>query len=113
MKGPIQILGTHAALKLMNFTNNGCPVIATPLVYEGKPFIPVIFGPKTCSAFSTLGGKWDQWWDDLGRAWNRLDVGEDIFEMYQDWKAGFFASAAGLPRYNQSTAPAQQAGGEE
>lgn len=79
LKG-LSFLGLLAGVKFMTWSQDGAPVIATPLTLGGKPFMSNTLGQNRTSLFTCLFGKWEQYWDDLSSAWRRFDVSEAIFD---------------------------------
>jgi len=89
LKG-VGFLGLLAGVKFMTWTQDGAPVVATPLTLGGKPFISNSLGPNRVSLFFSLMGKWNQYWDDLGDAWRKFDVSEAFFENRVNLVKGFY-----------------------
>jgi len=89
LKG-ISHLGLAAGVKFMTWTQEGAPVVATPLTLGGKPFISNTLGSNKTSLFFSLFGKWNQYWDDLGSAWRKFDLSEAMFNARVDMAAGFY-----------------------
>ncbi len=79
LKG-IGFLAAWAGVKFAMWSQDGAPVIATPLSFGGKPFISMSLGPNKTSLIIGLFGKWKQYWDDLGDAWHKFDLAEEFFE---------------------------------
>jgi uncharacterized protein YcbK (DUF882 family) len=89
LKG-IGYLGVAAGVKFMTWTQDGAPVMATPLTLGGKPFLSNTLGPNRVSLFLSLFGKWNQYWDDLDDAWRKFDLSEAVYNTRVDMAAGFF-----------------------
>jgi uncharacterized protein YcbK (DUF882 family) len=83
-------LGWVAGVKLIKYTQDGVPVIATPLVLNGKPLMSVSMGQKSGSLFMQWHGQWKQYWDDLAVAWNKFDAAEAIFHTGLDIQESVF-----------------------
>jgi len=79
---PLGLLALSAGVKFMMWMQEGSPVIATPLTLEGKPFMSATLGQKRTSLFLCQYGKWVQYWDDLQVAWDKFDIGEEIFDSH-------------------------------
>lgn len=79
---PLAFLAVMGGVKFMMWAQEGSPVIATPLTLEGKPFMSVSLGQKRTSLTLALHGQWVQYWDDLGNAWDKFDVGETLFDAH-------------------------------
>lgn len=77
---PIPYLALVGGIKFGMWMQDGSPIIATPMSLGGKPFISVSLGQDRISMFTQLQGRWNQYWDDLGEAWRKLDIGETVFE---------------------------------
>jgi hypothetical protein len=60
-------------------TQEGTPVFTHPLMFAGKPFIPSAL-KKSGNLYTSTLGRWKQWWDDLGTAWDKLDVSEELYK---------------------------------
>jgi len=73
-------LAMSAGVKLSMWTQDGDPVVPTPLTLGGKPFMSVSLGPNQSSLFLNFYGKWVQYWDDLEDAWHKFDIAEEIFD---------------------------------
>jgi murein DD-endopeptidase MepM/ murein hydrolase activator NlpD len=76
---PIVLAGMMGAVKYALWSQEGDPVIATPLTLGGKPFLSVTLGQSSTSLFLSVAGKWRQYWDDLEAAWDRIDIGDELF----------------------------------
>jgi hypothetical protein len=89
LKG-IGFLAAWAGVKLAMWSQDGAPVLATPLSFGGKPFISMSLGPNKTSLILGLFGKWHQYWDDLGDAWHKFDLSEEIFEQRINMTEGIY-----------------------
>ena len=78
------LLALAGGVKLIKHTQDGVPVIATPLTLGGKPFMSVSMGQKRGSLMMQWNGQWEQHWDDVKKAWNKFDIAEAIFSDGQD-----------------------------
>jgi len=98
LKG-IGFLGLAAGVKFMMWSQEGAPVMATPLTLGGKPFLSNSLGPNRVSLFTSVNGKWNQYWDDFDDAWRKFDLSESLFQARVDFTQGIFEffgeSAAG------------------
>ena len=83
-------LGQAAGVKFMTWSQEGAPVIATPLTFGGKPFISNSFGPNRVSLYLCAFGKWTQYWDDLGTSWRKFDIGEAVQNKMLHTKLGIY-----------------------
>jgi len=90
LASPIGFLGVMAGVKMAMWMQDGSPVVATPLTLGGKPFVSVLLGQDRVSLITSLKGKWNQYWDDLTTGWDRVDVGETIFEETLDFQEWFY-----------------------
>ena len=79
-------LGLAAAAKFMQWTQDGVPVISTPLTLAGKPFMSVAMGQKNASLFYTWGGQWNQHWDDVRAGWQKFDFAETLMDTSRSWQ---------------------------
>jgi len=106
LSSPLSMLGWAAGVKLSLWTQDGVPVISTPLVFEGKPFVSVTLGPKIASLFLSLHGRWRQYWDDLHTSWNKFDIAESMFDTGLDWNEsiiGWIGSDGATPEVLSAT----------
>lgn len=78
--GPFSFMGHFGMAKVASWTQDGDPVIANPLIFQGRPFLSNIINPKRASLFTSLGGKWTQYWDDLEDSWDKMDIGETFLD---------------------------------
>lgn len=79
-------LGLAASVKFMQWTQDGVPVISTPLTLGGKPFMSVAMGQKNSSLFYTWGGQWNQHWDDVKSGWEKFDLAENLMDTSRSWQ---------------------------
>jgi intein/homing endonuclease len=86
----VSFLALSAGVKFMQWSQEGNPVIATPLTLGGKPMLSNSLGPNHTSMFLSWGGKWNQYWDDLGDAWDRFDIAEAVFEGRVNFQKGYY-----------------------
>ena len=93
---PMMALGWMAGVKLIKYTQDGVPVVATPLVLNGKPLISVSMGQKRGSLWASWHGQWNQYWDDLSNAWEKFDIAESFFDTALSISENVF-SLAGAP----------------
>lgn len=89
LKG-LSFLAISAGVKFMQWTQEGAPVMATPLTLGGKPMLSNALAANHTSMYLSYAGKWNQYWDDLGDAWNRFDLAESIFESRINFQQGFY-----------------------
>jgi hypothetical protein len=82
---PIAFLATMAGVKLINWTQDGSPVIATPLTLGAKPMCGITFGRRP-GLLLGLAGKWYQYKEDLSDTWRKLDIAEEVFDTTVDFK---------------------------
>jgi hypothetical protein len=99
LTSPLPLMAMTAAVKIINWTQDAVPVITNPLTLGGKPFVSVACGAGRSSLFVGLHGRWYQYWDDLETAWDKLDIGEELFGAALDisesfW--GFLGDTGGL-----------------
>jgi hypothetical protein len=85
LASPMAFLAWTAGVKFIKWTQEGVPVVTTPLTLEGKPFMSVTLGQKRTSLVMSLHGRWRQYWDDLANAWNKFDVAESMFDSRLNW----------------------------
>lgn len=90
LASPLVTLGWMAGVKLIQYTQDGVPVIATPLILNGKPLVSVTMGQKQGSLLLKWHGQWKQYKDDLSNAWNKFDLSETIFQEGLDVQESFF-----------------------
>ena len=83
-------LALMAGVKIANWTQDGDPVVSTPLTLAGRPFVSATIGHNDADIITQIHGKWRQYWDDLGDAWDKLDVGEAIFDTKTGIKESLF-----------------------
>jgi hypothetical protein len=86
----VSFLALSAGIKFIQWTQEGNPVIATPLTLGGKPMLSNSLGPNHTSMFLSWAGKWNQYWDDLGDAWRRFDLSESILEARVDFQKNYY-----------------------
>jgi len=86
----VSFLALSAGVKFAMWTQDGAPVLATPLTLGGKPFLSNSLGPNHTSLILQYEGKWNQYWDDLSDAWDRFDLSEKIFETSVNTQKGFY-----------------------
>jgi len=86
LASPLGFLAWTAGVKFLKWTQEGVPVITSPLVLEGKPFMSVSLGQKRSSMFFNLHGRWRQYWDDLSNAWDKFDMAESMFDSNLSWQ---------------------------
>lgn len=94
LKG-IGFLAAWAGVKFAMWTQDGAPVIATPLSLGGKPFMSMSLGPNQTSMITGMFGKWTQYWDDLSDAWFKFDLAEEVFEARINMTKGIFGIFGG------------------
>lgn len=82
----ISFLGLYASVKYMQWSQDGVPVISTPLTLGGKPFQSVAMGLKNASLFYTWGGRWNQHWDDVQSGWEKFDLSETLMDTSRSWQ---------------------------
>jgi hypothetical protein len=80
----VSFLSLAAGVKFASWTQDGAPVITTPLTLGGQPFTSVSLGAKNTSLFFSSQGKWNQYWDDFDDAWRKFDLAEAIFDTRVD-----------------------------
>lgn len=90
LASPLGVLAWAGGVKLIKHTQDGVPVIATPLVLNGKPMISVALGQKSGSLMFKWHGQWKQYWDDFSNAWNKFDFAETMFHEGLDSQESFF-----------------------
>lgn len=98
----ISYLALAGAVKFMQWTQDGVPVITSPLTLAGKPFMSVAIGYENASLFSCWGGQWRQKWDDFETGWRKFDLAETLFDTSLSWReqiATFFSGTKG-PGYS-------------
>lgn len=83
-------LALLAGVKFAMWSQEGAPVLATPLTLGGKPFLSNSLGPNQTSLYLSLFGKWQQYWDDTGDAWRRFDLSEAVFESRLNFQKDFY-----------------------
>jgi uncharacterized protein YcbK (DUF882 family) len=76
----VEFLSATAGIKLASWTQDGDPVVITPLTLGGKPFCSTTFGPKNTTLFLNLFGQWKQYKEDLASAWDDFDFGEAFLD---------------------------------
>jgi hypothetical protein len=82
-------LGSTIGLPFMGFifyqlaTQEGTPVFVHPMTLNGVPFSPSMI-KKSGSLISSTLGRWKQWWTDLGKAYQELDVAESLVDARID-----------------------------
>jgi intein/homing endonuclease len=108
---PLSFLAWTAGVKFIKWTQDGVPVITTPLVLGGKPFMSTTLGQKRISMFLAQCGKWTQYWDDLETAWDKMDIAESMFDVSLDWKESFVGFISGVKADN--SIPLAEPGDEE
>lgn len=81
---PFSFISHLGMAKLISWTQDGDPVVVNPLSFQGRPFISNVVNPRRASLFLTLYGKWNQYWDDLGDAWNKMDIAETFLDTRLD-----------------------------
>jgi uncharacterized protein YcbK (DUF882 family) len=86
----LELLGRMACIKFANFTQEGTPVIATPLTLGGRPFISNSLGSNKASFFNCIEGRWNQYYEDLNDAWQKLDIGEAFGDLGLDLHGSLF-----------------------
>lgn len=91
LKG-LSFLGLAAGVKFASWTQDGDPVVTTPLTLGGKPLISTSLGPKDTSLMLRLRGEWRQYWDDLGDAWRRFDFSEAFLDTSLDIQQGVYTT---------------------
>jgi hypothetical protein len=103
--GALSLFGSAAAIKLMQWTEGGAPVLTTPLMLQGQPFTSVNISYRNSSLFSTYMGLWDQWWDDAERGWDDANVSEEFTSALHDakmWVVESFALGHAQDHYTES-----------
>jgi len=100
---PFSSLAIQAGVKLAMWMQDGSPVVATPLTLGGKPFVSAALGQDRVSLITQLKGEWNQYWDDLGTNWDKVDIADSVFEKtlgFQEWALTLFNPSVGegIPR---------------
>jgi hypothetical protein len=98
LASPLGTLAWAGGVKLIKHTQDGVPVIATPLVLNGKPMMSVAMGQKRGSLLLKWHGQWKQYRDDLATAWSKFDIAESMFQDGLDRQEslfGFFGAEIG------------------
>lgn len=90
LASPLNVLAWAGGVKLIKHTQDGVPVVATPLVLNGKPMVSVALGQKSGSLLFKWHGQWKQYWDDFSNAWNKFDFAETMFHEGLDSQESLF-----------------------
>lgn len=91
---PIQgvgFLAVMAGVKFVQWTQEGDPVIVTPLSFGGKPFVGITLGPQRGTLFSTVFGDWRQYMHDLSDGWNKMSLSEEALDISLGFKTWFYS----------------------
>ena len=112
--GPVKVgigailgfLGLFGAVKLAMYNQEGAPVLPSPMVLGGKPFVSATTPSDMTPLLTTFGSKWQEFYDDLETGWYKLDISEEFFSAklsVQEWWNNIRAgeTAESIPKAGQ------------